>query len=265
MSTTEATPPSASDTNEQLIGRADLNDIEAILSVTNTDVNEALRAVQDHADAIFTWDYEKGRRPALNKLYEKAKHAQWNGETDLDWSIEVDQERHGGGYRGAQPVQEPAVQPLVGTQSAGDGDGFQTQRAPHGEWRGADRDAAVGEGDDAQTARSAGLRGRQRRPARHVAGQRVPVEHLGAGPQARQVSVELHGDSADHGDRLEHAERRIGSRPGPRRRTSGGRHVRDGGGRRRKRRGPSARSALRRLGPQSCPRRHRSAGERRRR
>jgi hypothetical protein len=48
--------------------------------------------VQDNADAIFTWDYEKGARPALNKLYEKAKHSQWNGETDLDWSIEVDPE-----------------------------------------------------------------------------------------------------------------------------------------------------------------------------
>jgi hypothetical protein len=48
--------------------------------------------VADNAPAIFTWDYEKGARPALNKLYEKAKHSQWNGETDLDWSIEVDQE-----------------------------------------------------------------------------------------------------------------------------------------------------------------------------
>ena len=28
---------------------------------------------RDNADAIFTWDYEKGARPALNKLYEKAK------------------------------------------------------------------------------------------------------------------------------------------------------------------------------------------------
>ena len=28
----------------------------------------------DNADAIFTWDYEKGARPALNKLYEKAKN-----------------------------------------------------------------------------------------------------------------------------------------------------------------------------------------------
>ena len=60
--------------------------------ITNTDVDEAIHAVKDNADAIFTWDYEKGAGPALNKLYEKAKHSQWNGETDLDWSIEVDQE-----------------------------------------------------------------------------------------------------------------------------------------------------------------------------
>ncbi|MEZ5183840.1 MAG: ferritin-like domain-containing protein [Acidimicrobiales bacterium] len=77
-------------TNEDLIGRAELNDIEAILSVVAEDGDAAIRAVKDNADAIFTWDYEKGRRPALNKLYEKAKHSQWNGETDLDWSIEVD-------------------------------------------------------------------------------------------------------------------------------------------------------------------------------
>jgi hypothetical protein len=78
--------------NEELIGRADLNDLEAILSVTNTDVDEAVHAVTDNADAIFTWDYEKGRRPALNRLYEKAKTSQWNGETDLPWGAEVDQE-----------------------------------------------------------------------------------------------------------------------------------------------------------------------------
>jgi len=79
-------------TNEELIGRADVNDLEAILSVTNTDVTEAIHAVQDNADAIFTWDYEKGRRPALNRLYEKAKTSQWNGETDLPWDTDVDQE-----------------------------------------------------------------------------------------------------------------------------------------------------------------------------
>ena len=80
-------------TDEQILGRADVNDLEAILAVTNTDVDEAIHAVKDNADAIFTWDYEKGERPALNKLYEKAKHAQWNGETDLDWSIDVDPEK----------------------------------------------------------------------------------------------------------------------------------------------------------------------------
>src|SRR5688572_31465316 len=78
--------------NAEIIGRTDVNDLTAILSVTNTDRDEVIHAVEDNADAIFTWDYEKGQRPALNKLYEKAKTSQWNGETDLDWSIEVDQE-----------------------------------------------------------------------------------------------------------------------------------------------------------------------------
>jgi hypothetical protein len=80
-------------TNEELIGREDLNDLEAILAVTNTDVHETIHAVTDNAEAIFTWDYEKGRRPALNRLYEKAKTSQWNGETDLPWDTEVDQEK----------------------------------------------------------------------------------------------------------------------------------------------------------------------------
>jgi hypothetical protein len=77
---------------EALIGRAEINDLEAILSVVNTDVDAVLHSVKDNADAIFTWDYEKGARPALDKLYEKAKKSQWNASTDLDWSIEVDQE-----------------------------------------------------------------------------------------------------------------------------------------------------------------------------
>ena len=79
-------------TDEQILGREKVDDLRAIISMSNTDIDEAIHAVEDNAPAIFTWDYEKGRRPALNKLYEKAKHAQWNGETDLDWSIEVDLE-----------------------------------------------------------------------------------------------------------------------------------------------------------------------------
>ncbi|MGH9235609.1 MAG: ferritin-like domain-containing protein, partial [Acidimicrobiales bacterium] len=80
--------------NAEIIGRAEINDLEAILSVSNTDVDEAIHVVEDNADSIFTWDYEKGRRPALNKLYEKAKHAQWNGETDLPWDTDVDLEKN---------------------------------------------------------------------------------------------------------------------------------------------------------------------------
>lgn len=63
------------------------------MSVTNTDVDEALHAVRDNADAIFTWDYEKGARPKLERLYEKSKISMWNARTDLDWDIDVDQEK----------------------------------------------------------------------------------------------------------------------------------------------------------------------------
>ena len=80
--------------NAEIIGRAEINDLEAILAVSNTDVDETIHVVADNADAIFTWDYEKGERPALNKLYEKAKHAQWNGETDLPWDTDVDLEKN---------------------------------------------------------------------------------------------------------------------------------------------------------------------------
>ncbi len=63
-----------------------------LLVQSNNDVDATVRTVANNADTIFTWDYEKGARAGLNKLYEKAKGSQWNGETDLDWSIEVDQE-----------------------------------------------------------------------------------------------------------------------------------------------------------------------------
>jgi hypothetical protein len=76
---------------EELIGRSDVNDVEAILAITNADVDEVSHVVEDHADAIFTWDYSLAR-PALRKLYEKAKTGQWNATTDLPWDTPVDQE-----------------------------------------------------------------------------------------------------------------------------------------------------------------------------
>ena len=78
------------DTNE-ILGRDDVNDIEAILSISNTDVDEVLHAVRDDSEALFTWDYSLAR-PNLRRLYEKAKTGQWNGSTDLPWDTDVDVE-----------------------------------------------------------------------------------------------------------------------------------------------------------------------------
>jgi hypothetical protein len=78
--------------NQDMIGRDDLNDIEAILAVTNHDVDAVEHVVKNNADSIFTWDYSLAR-PNLRKLYEKAKTGQWNGTTDLDWDTDVDMEK----------------------------------------------------------------------------------------------------------------------------------------------------------------------------
>ena len=77
-------------TNFDMIGREEVDDLEAILSITNSDVDEVVHTVRAEADALFTWDYERSR-PALVKLYEKAKTSQWNA-NDLPWDIDVDQE-----------------------------------------------------------------------------------------------------------------------------------------------------------------------------
>jgi hypothetical protein len=76
--------------DRELIGRDDIDDLDAILTVTNTAVDEVEHRVRADSDATFTWDYSRSR-PALVKLYEKAKKSQWNA-NDLPWDIEVDQE-----------------------------------------------------------------------------------------------------------------------------------------------------------------------------
>ncbi len=77
--------------NEEILGRADLNDVEAILAIPTVDPNEIEHIVKDNADAIFTWDYSLAR-PGLRRLYEKAKTGQWNATTDLPWDTNVDLE-----------------------------------------------------------------------------------------------------------------------------------------------------------------------------
>ena len=72
--TMPTTDPMSAD-NRSMIGRDEIDDLESILAVTNTDRDEVVHHVQNHAETIYTWNYDKGERPALNKLYEKAKKA----------------------------------------------------------------------------------------------------------------------------------------------------------------------------------------------
>jgi hypothetical protein len=78
--------------DQTILGRSEINDIEAILAIPTHDPAEVEHAVKDNADAIFTWDYSLSR-PALRKLYEKAKTGQWNATTDLPWDTAVDPEK----------------------------------------------------------------------------------------------------------------------------------------------------------------------------
>ncbi len=93
MAVTE-TPASENPMSENagIIGRDEINDLEAILNVTNTEKDAVVAHVKSNFDTIFTWDYDKGSRPKLDRLYEKAKTSMWNGSTDLPWETEVDQE-----------------------------------------------------------------------------------------------------------------------------------------------------------------------------
>ena len=99
--------PAMPRSDAEILGRDDVDDLDAILAITNTDVTETIHTVLDNADTIFTWDYERTRVP-LSKLYEKAKTSQWNGETDLDWSIEVDPE-----YLARENVLTPTVEGIA--------------------------------------------------------------------------------------------------------------------------------------------------------
>ncbi len=102
--------------NLELIGREKIHDLEAVLSIVGRYDAEGRHRVPDTCPAEFTWDYRKGAKPKLDKLYEKAKKAQWNAQTDLDWSIEVDQERVVIANAEANPAQQRFDESaLVGT------------------------------------------------------------------------------------------------------------------------------------------------------
>jgi hypothetical protein len=83
---------STTDAEFKALGREDVNAVESILADDSIDFGAVAHSTPVGGDAVFTWDYAR-TRAGLAKLYERAKTSQWNGATDLDWSIEVDVEQ----------------------------------------------------------------------------------------------------------------------------------------------------------------------------
>jgi hypothetical protein len=88
----EASATTGMRSDAEIIGRERINDFEAVFATVGHEDPDGRHRVVDRCEAEFTWDYHKGARPKLDKLYEKAKRAQWNGATDLRWDTPVDQE-----------------------------------------------------------------------------------------------------------------------------------------------------------------------------
>ncbi len=74
MTTTENAPTAENPLSRAFDLETYANDPDRIAeySVWNQDVASVIHTVEDNADAIFTWNYDKGERAALDKLYEKA-------------------------------------------------------------------------------------------------------------------------------------------------------------------------------------------------
>ena len=60
------------------------------------DPNEAI--IPGQFDSLMRWEYEDGRDSLLN-LYEKGKKLQWNANTRIDWSLDLDPENPAGTAR----------------------------------------------------------------------------------------------------------------------------------------------------------------------
>jgi hypothetical protein len=94
-----------------------VDDVEAIIEAGRSDKDATDRVVHPNSSALFTWDYDRSR-PALGRLYEKAKSSQWNVTTDLPWDTEVDQEKVAqsmGGNRGPSAGRFGGVAELEGS------------------------------------------------------------------------------------------------------------------------------------------------------
>lgn len=52
-------------------------------------VDDRRTAIEVQFPALLSWDYEHQDEP-LVRLYDKAKRAQWNAASDIDWRIDAD-------------------------------------------------------------------------------------------------------------------------------------------------------------------------------
>ena len=59
-------------TEQEILDRESMDDVDAIAAF-NPDPEEVLHAVQDQADALFTWDYSKGSRRGLTSFMRRQK------------------------------------------------------------------------------------------------------------------------------------------------------------------------------------------------
>jgi hypothetical protein len=71
----------------------DPNSPDAII-MERSELDAVIHQIDLDSEVLMTWDYQRAR-PALEKLYEKAKVSQWNGKTDLPWETVVDLEQLG--------------------------------------------------------------------------------------------------------------------------------------------------------------------------
>src|SRR5579883_1415555 len=85
-----------------------IEDLWAAFDLVGRDEPGSRHRVADRCEAELTWDYQKGARPQLDALYEKAKKAQWNARTDLPWETPVDPESLVMSSVTTQPEWQPA-------------------------------------------------------------------------------------------------------------------------------------------------------------
>ena len=110
-------------TNEEMLGRADVNDLEAILAITTKDVDEMVHAVKDNADAHLHVELREGRAPGAQQAL---REGQGRPVERRDRPPVAPRRRHREGRRqraarprrGPGPPRRPAAGPAARTTGA---------------------------------------------------------------------------------------------------------------------------------------------------